>query len=312
MTTGRASKRKRRMKAYSYIRFSTPQQAEGDSLRRQLELSDKYATKYNLEIDDSLRITDLGKSAYKEKHLSEGALGEFLKLVEAGEVERGSFLLVESLDRLSRAAVPKALRLFLNLLEHGIKIVTLGDERCYSEQSVSKDMTEMIISIAIMSRAHEESQRKAQRVAAAWEEKRNQIGEEKLSRNCPRWLRLNADRKSFEIIADRAKVVKEIFDLTLQGMGRQTIANRLNTRGEPSWNKPRKLKPGWHPSYIHMILNNPAVIGRFQPHCNGEDGERAPVGKKSSITSRPSSMNPPTIPCRPSASPAVVTAVASG
>lgn len=268
------------MKAYSYIRFSTPQQAEGDSLRRQLDLSDKYAAKHNLEIDDDLRITDLGKSAFKEKHLSEGALGEFLKAVEAGEVEPGSFLLVESLDRLSRAAVPKALRLFLTLLEHGIKIVTLGDDRCYSEESVSKDMTEMIISIAIMSRAHEESQRKAQRVAEAWAEKRRHIEEEKLSSNCPRWLRLSADRKTFEIIPERAKIVREIFDLTLQGKGRQTIAKQLNGRGEPPWSKPRKLSPGWHHSYINLILRNPAVIGRFQPHIHQKDGERTPAGEE--------------------------------
>lgn len=268
------------MKAYSYIRFSTPQQAEGDSLRRQLDLSDKYANQHNLEIDDRLRITDFGKSAYKEKHLSEGALGEFLKAVEAGEVERGSYLLVESLDRLSRACVPKALRLFLNLLEHGIKIVTLGDERCYSEQSVSKDMTEMIISIAIMSRAHEESQRKAQRVAAAWQAKRNNIGEKKLSRNCPRWLRLSEDRKSFELIPERVKLVKEIFDLTIEGLGRQAIATRINRRSEPVWNKPRKLDPGWHPAYIHLILQNRAVIGCYQPYCHSKEGEKTPAGEE--------------------------------
>ena len=203
------------MKAYSYIRFSTTRQADGDSLRRQLELSERYAAKHNLEIDDSLRITDLGKSAYTGKHLSEGALGAFLKAVEAGKVEPGSFLLVESLDRLSRAAVPKALRLFLTLLEHGVHIVTLADERKYSEESVSKDMTEMIISIAIMSRAHEESLRKAERLAEAWAEKRKKIGEEKLTSICPRWLKLSEDRKHYELIPERAKVVREIFDLTL-------------------------------------------------------------------------------------------------
>ena len=30
-------------KAYSYIRFSTPEQANGDSFRRQTELSNRYA-----------------------------------------------------------------------------------------------------------------------------------------------------------------------------------------------------------------------------------------------------------------------------
>ncbi|MBN8710286.1 MAG: hypothetical protein BGO12_21345 [Verrucomicrobia bacterium 61-8] len=267
------------MKAYSYIRFSTTRQADGDSLRRQLELSERYAAKHNLEIDDSLRITDLGKSAYTGKHLSEGALGAFLKAVEAGKVEPGSFLLVESLDRLSRAAVPKALRLFLTLLEHGVHIVTLADERKYSEESVSKDMTEMIISIAIMSRAHEESLRKAERLAEAWAEKRKKIGEEKLTSMCPRWLKLSEDRKHYELIPERAKVVREIFDLTLQGVGRSALAKRLNDRKEPAWTKGKRLKDGWHHSYIAKILANPAVIGRYQPHVH-KDGKKVPVGEE--------------------------------
>jgi DNA invertase Pin-like site-specific DNA recombinase len=32
--------------AYSYIRFSTPEQIKGDSLRRQVELSEAYAAKH--------------------------------------------------------------------------------------------------------------------------------------------------------------------------------------------------------------------------------------------------------------------------
>ena len=46
--------------AYSYIRFSTPEQMKGDSLRRQLEASRKYAAEHDLVLDDTLR--DLGKS----------------------------------------------------------------------------------------------------------------------------------------------------------------------------------------------------------------------------------------------------------
>ena len=33
-------------KAYSYIRFSTPEQALGDSLRRQVQLAEEYARKH--------------------------------------------------------------------------------------------------------------------------------------------------------------------------------------------------------------------------------------------------------------------------
>jgi hypothetical protein len=49
-------------KAYSYIRFSTALQAEGDSLRRQTELSSEYASKHNLFLDTSLNLFDQGIS----------------------------------------------------------------------------------------------------------------------------------------------------------------------------------------------------------------------------------------------------------
>ena len=41
------------IKAYSYIRFSTPEQIKGDSLNRQLQLSKSYAKHHNLILDKS-------------------------------------------------------------------------------------------------------------------------------------------------------------------------------------------------------------------------------------------------------------------
>jgi hypothetical protein len=47
-------------KAYSYVRFSTPEQAKGDSHRRQTEKAAKYAAENGLELDTELRLADLG------------------------------------------------------------------------------------------------------------------------------------------------------------------------------------------------------------------------------------------------------------
>ena len=112
-------------KAYSYIRFSTPQQLKGDSLRRQLEASRAYAEAHDMVLDDSLR--DIGISAFKGKNATEGALKKFIELVEAGRIEKGSILILESLDRLSRQQVFSALGLFSSILSAGIEIVTLAD-----------------------------------------------------------------------------------------------------------------------------------------------------------------------------------------
>jgi DNA invertase Pin-like site-specific DNA recombinase len=96
--------------AYSYFRMSRPEQLRGDSLRRQLALSDAYAVEHNLTLDNSFQ--DLGVSALRGKHRTQGALSKFLALVSQGSVEKGSFLLIENLDRLSREEVSEALNLF--------------------------------------------------------------------------------------------------------------------------------------------------------------------------------------------------------
>lgn len=60
------------------------------------------------------------------------ALGRFLERVQLGEVEPGSYLVIESLDRLSREAVSDAAYLLLGLIKSGVRVVTLTDKREYS------------------------------------------------------------------------------------------------------------------------------------------------------------------------------------
>jgi len=84
-------------KAYSYIRFSTPEQIKGDSLRRQLAGSRQWAEENGYELDTSMR--DLGVSAYNGANRTEGSLKKFIDLIEQGHIDEGSVLILESLDR---------------------------------------------------------------------------------------------------------------------------------------------------------------------------------------------------------------------
>ncbi len=121
-------------KAYSYVRFSTPEQEKGDSLRRQIQNSEKWATEHGYELDDTIKIEDRGLSAHKGDHRKKGNLGKFLDLVTGGKIAPGSVLIVESLDRLSREEVLEALTQFLNIIRAGIHLVTLIDGMEYSER----------------------------------------------------------------------------------------------------------------------------------------------------------------------------------
>jgi DNA invertase Pin-like site-specific DNA recombinase len=268
------------MKAYSYVRFSTAEQQKGDSLRRQIDLSKKYAQKHGLVLDNTLNLQDFGKSAYSGKHRStQGALGQFLKLIERGKIKKGSVLLIESLDRLSREEITKALEQFLAIIRKGIKIVTLLDNREYSEETINSNVGELIISLTIMARAHEESSTKAKRLKEAWDNKRKQVDVKKLTAKAPAWLKLSEDRKEFLPIDDRVKAIQLIYKMKAQGKGKTAIIKKLNHSDfwKPESNR-RKKGSGWRESYVQKILQTPAVIGIFQPHQT-IDGKRKPVGE---------------------------------
>jgi len=172
-------------KAYSYIRFSSPQQLKGDSLRRQLEASRAYAEAHDMILDDSLR--DIGVSAFKGKNATEGALKKFIELLEAGRIEKVSVLILESLDRLSRQQVFTALGLFSSILSAGIEIVTLADNQHYTAASIN-DVGQIMFSLISMSRSHEESAVKSKRLAASWENRRKLAveGKRPMTGQCPR------------------------------------------------------------------------------------------------------------------------------
>jgi DNA invertase Pin-like site-specific DNA recombinase len=271
-----------RPKAYSYIRFSTSDQRKGDSLRRQIELSERYAEEHGLMLDNSLRLRDLGVSAYSGKHRSDkGALGQFLKLVEEGKIEKGSVLLVESFDRLSRQEIITALQQFLDIIRKGIKIVTLIDNREYTEGTVNANVGELIVSLSIMSRAHEESATKSKRLKAAWVGKRKQTETMKLTARCPAWLKLNEAKTEFIHVEGRKEVICRIFEMKLAGKGATTIVRELNSNPEiwkPGSTKKRKQGAGWRESYVKKILQSRSVIGEFQPH-QLLNGKREPIGE---------------------------------
>jgi len=154
-------------KAYSYIRFSTPEQEKGDSLRRQESEAKKYAEEHGLTLDESQKFKDLGKSGYKGFNRIDGALKDFLDLVEKGEILKGSVLIVEHLDRLSREKIMDALTLFMNLIQKEIKIVTLQDNMEYDRTSINKYPYQLSSSIGLMAAAHNESLKKSKRIREA-------------------------------------------------------------------------------------------------------------------------------------------------
>ncbi|MGY3147745.1 DNA invertase Pin-like site-specific DNA recombinase [Bradyrhizobium sp. USDA 3397] len=262
-----------RPKAFSYVRMSTDLQKKGDSLRRQLDASRKYAEVHGLELVDDPDLHDLGVSAYRGKNLlASGGLGRFLAAIRDGKIERGSYLLVESIDRISRQTPTKALEPFLAVINSGMILVTMNPLEVFTAETT--DFYRLLMALTIMQRSHEESDVKSHRLKSAWAAKRTGAGQKKLTARCPSWLRLSPDRSGFEIIEERAAIVRKIFDEAASGYGTFTIVRRLNNDGVPTFTG----KGGWQNSTVNKILSSPAAIGTFQPN-RIEGGRRLPDGQ---------------------------------
>lgn len=260
-------------KAYSYIRFSSSEQRKGRSEPRQLEECAIYCAKHNLSLVQSEEYTflDRGKSGFKAEHLGEnGQLARFLRLVKDGSIPPGSTLIVENLDRLSREHVKHALPRFIDLLNANINVVTLTDGKVYTSEFSELDL---IMSIFIMTRAHGESLRKSGLLGDAWRKKKENAAADltPLGNNAPLWITYTKVG-GYALHPERAELVRRIFQLSIDGRGRGSIAKILNGEGIPAF------KGGsWATTSINRLLSNRAVLGEYQPRT-GSGKARTPSG----------------------------------
>ncbi len=255
-------------KAFSYLRFSTPEQMSGDSFRRQTELAADYARKHDLDLDTALTFRDLGVSAFRGANADSGRLGDFLAAVREGLVPRGSFLLVESLDRLSRLVPRHAMRGLENICAEGITVVTLVDGKRYTEADLDNPIGFLTAFIVSM-RANEESETKSRRLKAAWAKMRREAHVRPITARGPAWLELSA-KKRWRVLEERAAVVRKVFDLARSGAGAHSIVERLNRQCVATFGTGLR----WHRSSVVRLLSNPAVVGTFVPHELVYDGAR--------------------------------------
>lgn len=260
-----------RPRAYSYLRFSTAEQLAGDSLRRQTSLAAEYALRHGLELDDKLSFHDLGVSAFRGLNANVGKLGDFLEAVQVGQVPTGSYLLVESLDRISRNHAFDAQHALSSMIMLGVTVVTLLDDRIYSREALQKDPMGMMYSIMGFMRANEESAVKSRRLKQAWANKRANISTKPLTSKAPAWLRLDPTTQQFVVLEERAELVRRMFDMTLEGLGQHKIAENFNREAFPTWGRSTR----WHRSYIAKILKSSTVVGTLIPHEmeHVEDGD---------------------------------------
>jgi hypothetical protein len=90
---------------------------------------------------------------------------------------------------------------------------------------------------------------------------------------CPSWLALSDDRSAFVFMPDRADIMREIFELSLSGLGCYTIAKQLNDKMVPPFGPSGR----WDQSTIHNMLVSRATIAEHQPK-QYRNGCEDPIG----------------------------------
>lgn len=269
-------------RVYCYTRFSTPEQAEGDSQRRQADGARRWMERKNseraayglplLSLDERLSLSDLGVSAYRGSNVGDDkGLGGFVRACRDGLIPPGSYLIVESLDRISRMTPRRVSRLLDDIVDAGVVIATLSDGQEYDAARLDGDASALLIALMVSWRAHEESKIKAQRLGEVWKEKRRRMRvglDQKLTAKCPAWLQWTPE--GWQVKQPHGDTVRRIYRMTIDGTGEHKIAQTFNAEGVPIMGRGSM----WHRSTVAKVLRNPAVIGTLVPgHMRHEGGK---------------------------------------
>ena len=268
------------MLAIAYARWSSLEQGKGSTLERQLQIVDRYCSQHGLEILE--QVTDEGSSAYAGTNVHTGNLGRIVSRVESGQLPRDITIVVEQIDRISRLPPAQVIAWIQKVTTLGITIATANDGYIINTDTISTNLMGFMGLVFNSFRAHEESRHKSERLSASWKIKRDRLGQadnRPITGVCPAWLRLNVNKTAFEIVPERAAIVHEIFHRTSEGEGKRAITSDLNRRNVEPWGRGKSKASAWHSSYVQKILQNPAVIGEFQPHIKPRgSARRIPVG----------------------------------
>lgn len=254
----------------SYTRFSSARQAAGDSYRRQTEMALKWCKENDLVLDTELSLEDLGVSGYSGANAKHGALGVLRVMLLNGDIEPGTILLIEAFDRLTRMSLPDAYELLFSLVNNGLTIVTLTDNKTWTKDAL-KDLGSFMMSMVLLYRGHEESKQKSKRLRDTFEEARKKSKKESFG-TAPGWLYREAQDQPWQVDDIKAESVRKVFELSALGYGSKMIAKRANEEKWPIPTRETKARPDhWHGRMPGQILRNRAVLGEREHRIRTHD-----------------------------------------
>ncbi|VFB22084.1 recombinase family protein [Pseudomonas fragi] len=216
--------------AISYIRFSSSKQSDGNSHQRQMEAAQRWLINNPSYTASTMNFEDLGVSGFHGDHIKDGGgWAKLLLAVEAGHIKAGDVVLVEAMDRTGRLPALQMIEIIRPVLQAGIAIITLDDNNKFDEDSLNGP--QIFLLVAKIQAAHGYSKILSERTKESYQIRKEKARKgEKVRRGVPIWLTTDGELK-----AHLAPYIKEVFDLYISGVGKNTIANRLRASGVPEF-----------------------------------------------------------------------------
>lgn len=224
-----------------YVRWSTDDQGDGTTLQVQLEDCKHYILSQGWNINEKLILIDEGWSG---GNLDRPGMTKLRELVLNDQI---NCVVVFKLDRLSRSVID-TVNLVLEEWED-ICHVKSAREPVDTTSPMGKQFFYMLVSYAEWERSIIKER--------TWSGKLKRAEQGK-NAGFKAPYGYNSENGVFIIIPDEAKIIKQIFNYYISGMGMQAITYKLNADGI----KFRKGKI-WNDSTISHILSNPIYIGKL-------------------------------------------------
>jgi DNA invertase Pin-like site-specific DNA recombinase len=251
------------MRAIRYHRFSSKRQDRGSSLERQNDATRILCEAKGWDIVETLE--DRGQSAWKGDHLSVGHLGKLRKRIDVGLIEPPVMLVVENIDRLSRQDYRTARRWIEDVTDRGVTIAVCHPALMLDRDAMSgANIGPMIQHLLEANRASAEGDRKSVFQRRNIERMTDMIRQGICpTPRAPAWLIAKVGER-IAVNKRRAALVNLIYEWSANGLGMQSICQRLNAEHDPWTGSGWKTNATqWRIGYVRDILNSPAIEGKY-------------------------------------------------
>src|SRR5260221_2039179 len=232
------------LKTIGYIRWSSEPQEDGNSSTRQTEKINRAAERFNVPLYKI--FTDSGVSAFKGKNL----LAEWSKLQSS--LVKGDLVAVENTDRITRKGVHTLLNELGDVINRGAEVYLCDSDKILNSENYDTELITLVQGTI----ARQEDVKKSGSIQRAKSDATELLRQGKFvkSGSLPFWIKNGVEK--FEVVEDRALLVRRMFDLYSKGYGLCSIAGLLNKENIPSPSGKKWGAPG-----VNRILRYKSVLG---------------------------------------------------